>query len=41
MRTKNRVETEIKQIMDYIETSVGGGSIIKRVCPVPASYNRR
>ena len=34
LRTQNKVEKDLKQLMDHIEANVGGGSIIKRVCPV-------
>ena len=34
LRTQNKVEKDLKQLMDHIEANVGGGSIIKRVCPI-------
>ena len=32
LKLQNKVETQIKQLMDHIEANVSG-SIIKRVCP--------
>ena len=41
LKTKNRVEAQIQQLMNHIEANVGG-SIVKRVSPIffPC-YNRR